>query len=236
MKKIVLIASALLMVVSGVAAVSAYEAHTVNVTAHVENALETPTALIIGGSAAFPEEWLVGTIDIAASTSFKNQSPLRVTDITYKVCATPKTIDVPGMPLGHKYVWAGGFTFVSSDYDPADPPSATWTWIGPTADENPPTGTPAIVCPTGFTGTVTNAVDGELTVGMDMPVFTDYVNSTTDVDDKPRPANADGDANGGCPDRDADGSYTDDPCVISTGVFNGEDFGLDIIIQVTNIQ
>ena len=38
-KKVLLGLAALLMVSSGVAMVSAYEAHTVNVTAHVENAI-----------------------------------------------------------------------------------------------------------------------------------------------------------------------------------------------------
>jgi hypothetical protein len=218
------------MVVSGVAAVSAFEAHTVNVTAHVENALDTPSPLVIGGVAAFPEEWLTGIITISASDSFKGQG--RVDTITYKVCATPKTDNVPEcptctppVPAGHPYVWAGGFTFLSSDG------GTNWTWIGPTADENPPTGTPPIICPVGFSGTVTDTTAGSLMVGMDMPVFSGSYNSDTDVDDKDRPPAADL-----CPDKDGDGSVTDDPCVISGGNPAGEDFGLDLIIQVTGIN
>jgi hypothetical protein len=229
LRKIILIASALLMVVSGVAAVSAFEAHSVNVTAHVENALDTPSSLIIGGVAAFPEEWLTGNILIEASDSFKAQE--RVTKIDYKVCATPKTDNVPEcptctppIPAGHPYVWAGGFTFLSSDG------GTSWTWVGPTADENPPAGTPPIVCPTGFTGTVDKNAGGTLMVGMDMPVFSGYYIPETDVTDKDRPPAADL-----CPDKDGDGSVTDDPCVISSGTPTGEDFGLDLIIQVTAI-
>jgi predicted porin len=39
MKKAILILAALMLVASGVAAVSAYEAHVVNVRSHVENAI-----------------------------------------------------------------------------------------------------------------------------------------------------------------------------------------------------
>ncbi len=55
MKKILLGLSALVMVLSGVAMVSAYEAHLINVTAHVENALEVDTTPIDFGT-VFPEE------------------------------------------------------------------------------------------------------------------------------------------------------------------------------------
>lgn len=221
MKKAILIISALVMVVSGVAAVSAYEAHTVNVTAHVENALDTPSDLIIGGSAAFPEEWLTGDITVTSSTSFKTQTPERRTEIDFKVCAQPKTVLVP--IEGDAYIWAGGFTFVSTDYD-TDPLNATWVWIGPARDEVDPV--PSPFCPTpNVTGTVGVATDETLTVGMDMPVFTGYYIPETDVLDKPRPNGAVcGDAGIG------------DPCVVSAGNPQGDDYGLDLIIQVTDIR
>jgi len=240
MKKVILIVVALMMVASGVAAVSAYEAHVVNVTAHVENALDTPAALVIGGSAAFPEEWVEGTITIEASTSFKNQSPARRTEIDYKVCAKPKPADTapthPPAPIfpattppagpAHDYIWAGGFTYVSVDT------GASWIHIGPAFDEVTPAGP---FCPSpNVTGTVTSSTAGSLLVGMDMPVFTAYYVWQTDVPDKPRPPEAD---LVGPPDTTLPSGNADDPSVISAlGLPGGDDYGLDLIIQVTDIR
>lgn len=68
MKKAILIVAALMLVVSGVAAVSAYEAHVINVKAHVENALTVDTNDINFG-VMFPEEWNKIKREIALSTS-----------------------------------------------------------------------------------------------------------------------------------------------------------------------
>ena len=68
MKKTILILAALMMVVSGVAAVSAYEAHTVNVKAHVENALTVDIDEIDFGT-VFPEEWLSDKFEVSLSDS-----------------------------------------------------------------------------------------------------------------------------------------------------------------------
>jgi hypothetical protein len=68
MKKVILIISALVMVLSGVAAVSAYEAHTVNITAKVENAITMGLTDYDFGT-VFPEEWLYthGSVGLSQS-------------------------------------------------------------------------------------------------------------------------------------------------------------------------
>jgi hypothetical protein len=211
-QKLILMAAAVAIMVSGIAAVSAYESHLVNVTAHVENALDTPDAIAIGGLAAFPEEWLTGEITVTTSQSFKGQS--RVNNVDFLLCAEPKPMDA-SINGGAGYTWAGGFTFVSTDG------GATWSWIGPTNDFVPPSN-PAVVC-TALTGTVTNAADATILVGMDMPVDPDYYNPETDVDNKPRDDNAD------C------GVGLGEPCVVEDYDVTGEDFGLDVKIQVVDI-
>jgi len=71
MKKVILIITAIVMVASGVAAVSAYEAHVVNVTAHVENAIKT--SLAAGETTAFgtvfPQEWHKAHVTVELSGS-----------------------------------------------------------------------------------------------------------------------------------------------------------------------
>jgi hypothetical protein len=63
MKKVLLVLGALVIVLSGVAMVSAYEAHVINVTAHVENAIVLEGVGIgpdyeYDFGTVFPEEWL----------------------------------------------------------------------------------------------------------------------------------------------------------------------------------
>ena len=213
MKKVILILAALVLVVSGVAAVSAYEAHVVNVTAHVENALSvSATQLTIGGTAAFPEEWLEGSVTVDTSSSFKTQS--RVNNVDIKLCAEPKPAGTA--PGNLDYRWAGGFTFISVDG------GTTWVWIGPTADEVEPTA--GFTCPTMTAGTANNTAVVTVDVGMDIPVFDGFYNELTDVPNKPRPDNATCASKG-----------VDEPCVISAGTPTGSDFGLDLKIQVVDI-
>ena len=112
MKKIILGFGAFLMVVSGVAAVSAYEAHTVNVTAKVENALYcgAPTLGLRYGT-VFPEEWLVKDFAIGVSTSFCEwPEQHRVFEIDYNIYVAEK----PG------YLWLGDCLYIGVDVtDPA---------------------------------------------------------------------------------------------------------------------
>jgi hypothetical protein len=98
LKKLILVIAALVMVASGVAAVSAYEAHVVNITAKVENALilqhgtttdaDAPLKLELG--TVFPQEWIKEHIQISLSDSFKNEDD--VDNLTYELWAEWKKI------------------------------------------------------------------------------------------------------------------------------------------------
>lgn len=89
-KKLVLTCAAIISVVAGVVGLSAFEAHIINVTAHIENALAvTPTAIEFG--TVFPQEFLVrGPIEVSLSSSFMDQN--RVDEVTYKLVQKPKPL------------------------------------------------------------------------------------------------------------------------------------------------
>ena len=89
-KKILLTLLAVLAVVGGIAALSAYEAHVINVTAHIENALSvTPEELMFG--TVFPQEWLTKEFDISLSDSFLSEN--RVDDVEYIIARKPKPLN-----------------------------------------------------------------------------------------------------------------------------------------------
>lgn len=92
-KKISLALIALLAVVGSVAAISAFEAHVINVTAQIENALEVSTEPIDFGT-VFPNEIAYETLTIALSDSFATSSQNRLDDVEYKIVQKPKP--VPG--------------------------------------------------------------------------------------------------------------------------------------------
>jgi len=77
-------------VVAGITAISAYEAHVVNVTAHIENALKvTPNAPIVFGT-VFPQEYLEKRLFVTTSESFCDPDQKRVLAIDYKIVQKPK--------------------------------------------------------------------------------------------------------------------------------------------------
>jgi hypothetical protein len=82
-KKVLLLVSALLIVFSGVAAVSAYEGHLVNIKVHVENALAVETYEWDLGT-RFPQERVESDLRFGLSESFQEQS--RVSQVDYKLC------------------------------------------------------------------------------------------------------------------------------------------------------
>ncbi|MBI2098280.1 MAG: VWA domain-containing protein [Candidatus Wildermuthbacteria bacterium] len=86
-KKIILAAIALVAVAGGVAGLSAFEAHVINVTAKIENALRVPTEPIDFGT-VFPQEELDRTFDVALSQSFLDEN--RVDDVEYAIRQKPK--------------------------------------------------------------------------------------------------------------------------------------------------
>jgi hypothetical protein len=165
-KKALLILSALLMVVSGVAAVSAYEAHIVNVTAHVENALVVPEEYVVG--TVFPEEVVQWNICWALSESFIAQD--RVEDVKYALFWEDKEIDWTKDPD-------------ACDPDDNDLYEPLWPYITlSTGDTNDWVGTVAPLPGAVAWGVLINVSDNTdcWHFRFDVPVFDDWYNPTTD--------------------------------------------------------
>jgi hypothetical protein len=225
MKKAIFIITALVLVFSGVAAVSAYEAHLINVKAHVENALEVDTAEVDFGT-VFPEEWLVKKRLVMLSESAIGElgdalGDLDSVEITLYVEWKP----CPDMPfawwdgdawqegVGY-YNWMGYFTYLDFDENGQAP---DMNLVG-----DPPAGDPGTAAKQ-VAGPFVLANDAEhfVYIGIDVPVFEGYWNSLTDVDPKPSGLSAP--------------TY-----VVPADMpgFNprGMDFGLDLKIQVTDIN
>lgn len=87
MKKILLSTGAITAVLVGASMFAAFEAHVVNVTARIENALSVQTDWIDFGT-VFPQEHLDQTMDIALSGSFISED--RVDDVQYFIRQKPK--------------------------------------------------------------------------------------------------------------------------------------------------
>ena len=86
-KKIGLGLVALVAMVAGVVGLSAFEAHVINVTAKIENALQVATKAIQFGT-VFPQEELEQTLTIELSDSFIDED--RVDDVEYIIRQKPK--------------------------------------------------------------------------------------------------------------------------------------------------
>jgi hypothetical protein len=89
-KKVLLLVSALLIVFSGVAAVSAYEGHLVDVKAHVENALMVEIDELDFGT-VFPQQYRQEEFYIGLSQSFRDQE--YYTSVIYKLYWEAKPAD-----------------------------------------------------------------------------------------------------------------------------------------------
>jgi len=86
-KKIILGMVSLAAVAGGVAGLSAFEAHVINVTARIENALQvTPDEIRFG--TVFPQEALDRDFHVSLSRSFLNED--RVDDVKYIIRQKPK--------------------------------------------------------------------------------------------------------------------------------------------------
>lgn len=232
MKRVLLMVAALVMVVSGVAAVSAYEAHLINVTARVENALDVETTPIDFGT-VFPEEWLGDKILVQLSTSAVGEIGPEVGDlesVDFKVYAEWKPCEGMGFdwddngtwtPGTGYYNWMGYFTYVG------------WNTNGMASQMNLIGGPPEV--PSGnivSPGTAAKEILGgpytldgpgqnEVYVSIDVPDFEGYWNDLTDVNPKPS--------------GESKPTYvvpTDMPGFDQ----NGMDFGLDLKIQVVDIN
>lgn len=87
MKKILLTVVAVGAVALSVVGLAAFEAHVVNVTAKIENALNVPIRSIDFGT-VFPQEKLDQFFDVSLSQSFQDED--RVDDVTYIIRQKPK--------------------------------------------------------------------------------------------------------------------------------------------------
>jgi cysteine-rich repeat protein len=94
MKKRILLSLAVIAALTiGVVGMSAYEAHVINVTAHIENALTVVTTPIAFGT-VFPQENLTDkTFDVSLSSSFLATGQTRLDDVDYKIEPKVKCID-----------------------------------------------------------------------------------------------------------------------------------------------
>ncbi|MDP3900572.1 MAG: right-handed parallel beta-helix repeat-containing protein [bacterium] len=86
-KKLFLSLAAVAALAIGVVGMSAFEAHVINVTARIENALNVPIDAIDFGT-VFPQEKLYSDISIALSESFREAE--RVDDVEYFIRQKPK--------------------------------------------------------------------------------------------------------------------------------------------------
>jgi len=177
---------------SGVGMVSAFEAHAINVTAHVENAVGLDQEVIAFGT-VFPEEWRLNKFDVRISESFCAPSQTRHTQIFYEVWVVekPDPDNLSGGDNTGVYPWLGDAMYLAVDTTVANPKAADFTPVG--------TGTPPILMnminqnldpPALSTTQSLNKADpfdevDTIKMGLDVPVFEGFWNDKTDVDSKP---------------------------------------------------
>jgi hypothetical protein len=87
MKKGLLIFGALVIAIAAVPMFAAFEAHVINVTAHIENALSVHPKEIAFGT-VFPQEYTTRDFNISLSESFMGAD--RVDDVQYVIKQKPK--------------------------------------------------------------------------------------------------------------------------------------------------
>lgn len=101
-------------VTGGIAGMSAFEAHVINVTAKIENALFVPTQELEFGT-VFPQEAFDKTFDVRLSDSFQEEG--RVDDIEYVLRQKPKCADDPDNPKEFSQVTEEGGVFKCKNPD-----------------------------------------------------------------------------------------------------------------------
>jgi hypothetical protein len=190
MKKVLLVLGALVMVLSGVAMVSAYEAHMVNVKAHIETAMVTsvPGAGWLEFGTTFPEEFRVKWFTISTSGSFCGGEQTRMDTINYEVWVDRKT------KLGGGYYrWLGDALYIGVDSTNLWPNDASaQPFPGDLVPVGP--GWPPPIGPVISDNITKMDVDGipgaddgydVIYVALDVPVFDEYYNADTDICPKP---------------------------------------------------
>jgi hypothetical protein len=236
MKKAFLTLTALLMVLSGVAAVSAYEAHVINVTAHVENALEVDVTPVEFGI-VFPQEWLTAHRHIKLSESANASKPDDINNpdtwlpgdllwVEYEIFAEWKLADNETDPvvsdnMGNDYYpWLG---------------ECLWVGVGVDGDNTtgmhrvgaPPCGPPGAKKVPGFGDKLDGIIERSLIIGIDVPVFEGFYNPLTDPTPKPSGL----DAPSWVIPKFLSDNVTPNPLHEPDGI----DLGLDLKIQVVDI-
>lgn len=87
LNRLALSAGTLGVIIAGAAAFSAFEAHVINVTAKIENAMNVPIKFLDYGT-VFPQEYLVKDVPVTLSASFLAEG--RVDDVEYFIRQKPK--------------------------------------------------------------------------------------------------------------------------------------------------
>lgn len=195
MKKVILVLGALMMVASGVATVSAYEAHIINVTATVENSL-TVGVKHLGFGTVFPEEFFLRDFSVEISGSFCSSTQKRVRNIDYEIWKAWKPKRDAGGTIIDYYPWLGDAVFLAQVPPLADlngdskinladdtfPVRTIWTNLGDPPTVTPGPGAVRVLGPVTLTKPspgVGNTHNWKL--AFDVPVFQYYYNPTTDV-------------------------------------------------------
>ena len=232
MKKVILILAAIVLVASGVAAVSAYEAHVINVKAHVENALSVNTSDVNFGT-VFPEEWIVKHREVKLSDSACSELEDDLVGVNFtffaewKVCESEtgyfydNDTDTWDAGTANFCQWMGDFLYVGWDVDDT---ASQMTLVGP-ALAAPPSAQQILT-----SGRLEDCDAHQLYIGIDVPVFEGFYNPLTDPEPKPSglddPTYIVPDGSREYVDMAAHPAY--DP--------EGMDFGIDLKIQVTGID
>ena len=117
MKKILLAPLCAVVVIAGVATFAAFEAHVINVTATIENALNiTPDTEGFAFGTVFPQEELYRDLTISLSDSFVAEG--RVDDVSYVIKQKPKVkgcdVNLDADPW--KEITVGGVTTTAHEY------------------------------------------------------------------------------------------------------------------------
>ena len=111
---------------------AAFEAHVINVKAHIENALEVSPQHIDFGT-VFPQETMEATFTIALSESFMDTSQTRVNDVEYKITEGPKPI--PGTSPTVFYHALQDFLYQTKDASETDSDSESTATLAKDVDD-----------------------------------------------------------------------------------------------------
>lgn len=123
MKKTLLIVGGLAIAIATVPMFAAFEAHVINVTAHIENALYVhPESQDFG--TVFPQEFLLKSIFVGFSNSFSATTQTRVNTVEYKIVQKPKPTPAYEAEVGVDA--ARKWCHDNYPETPYDPQSADW--------------------------------------------------------------------------------------------------------------